>query len=226
MSHPHQQQQQQLPQALPLNIAAGFPDMHSLHQQQHAQVSSNAGSGMPDMQALQRQQQQMLQQQMLLQQQAVPAGDNAMAQLLHLQQQMNHLMLMQMAGNPQQPWGSTASAPQPGMMPLQNPVGASLSNHNSAHSNLQQLESRPVRRLKKGLSQSDMENFTCPITHSVMWDPVLADDGHTYERHAIEEWLTHRPKGQSTSPMTNLPMTDTLRPNNSLARLISSREAV
>ena len=59
-----------------------------------------------------------------------------------------------------------------------------------------------------------------------MWDPGLADDGYTYERRAIEQWLSQRPEGQSTSPMTNLPMTDTLRPNNSLARLISSKEVV
>jgi len=30
--------------------------------------------------------------------------------------------------------------------------------------------------------------FYCPITHEVMVDPVVAQDGHTYERQAIEEW--------------------------------------
>lgn len=35
-----------------------------------------------------------------------------------------------------------------------------------------------------------------------MVDPVIAADGFTYERAAIEAWLTRR----ATSPMTNLPM--------------------
>merc|ERR1712107_722260 len=42
----------------------------------------------------------------------------------------------------------------------------------------------------------------CPITHQLMNDPVMAADGHTYERGAIERWFTaHR-----TSPSTNLPL--------------------
>ena len=34
--------------------------------------------------------------------------------------------------------------------------------------------------------------FLCAITHELMVDPVLATDGHTYEREAIETWLTKR----------------------------------
>ena len=33
-----------------------------------------------------------------------------------------------------------------------------------------------------------MEILKCPITHEIMEDPVVAYDGHTYERSAIEEW--------------------------------------
>jgi hypothetical protein len=33
------------------------------------------------------------------------------------------------------------------------------------------------------------EEFMCPITHTIMTDPVLCSDGITYERSAIEEWL-------------------------------------
>jgi len=32
-----------------------------------------------------------------------------------------------------------------------------------------------------------------------MSDPVICSDGHTYERHAIEEWL----RSNSRSPKTN-----------------------
>ena len=45
--------------------------------------------------------------------------------------------------------------------------------------------------------------FCCPITMSVMTDPVLAADGFTYERSAIEKWLFGGKKGAPvTSPMT------------------------
>lgn len=44
--------------------------------------------------------------------------------------------------------------------------------------------------------------FICPITQDVMNDPVVAADGYTYERFAIEAWS----KDHATSPMTNLPL--------------------
>ncbi|KAK9828804.1 hypothetical protein WJX72_002158 [[Myrmecia] bisecta] len=44
-----------------------------------------------------------------------------------------------------------------------------------------------------------LDEMECPITHEVMTDPVIAADGYTYERSAIEEWFeTH-----DTLPMTN-----------------------
>lgn len=43
------------------------------------------------------------------------------------------------------------------------------------------------------------KNWQCPITSELFTDPVICDDGHTYERTAIEMWLqTH-----NTSPLTN-----------------------
>ena len=44
--------------------------------------------------------------------------------------------------------------------------------------------------------------FTCPITHQIMADPVICDDGYTYERVAITEYL----KTHNTSPITRLPV--------------------
>lgn len=32
------------------------------------------------------------------------------------------------------------------------------------------------------------DEFLCPITFELMIDPVIASDGHTYERSAIEKW--------------------------------------
>ena len=60
----------------------------------------------------------------------------------------------------------------------------------------------------------------CPITTEIMRDPVLAADGHTYERSAIESWFEkkRRANEQLTSPKTNVVISDTLMPNHSLKR--------
>lgn len=56
-------------------------------------------------------------------------------------------------------------------------------------------------------------HFVCPITLNIMEDPVIAGDGHTYERHAIQEWIRRR--GQS--PITKAPVsTSSLIPNYNL----------
>jgi hypothetical protein len=62
---------------------------------------------------------------------------------------------------------------------------------------------------------------TCPITHEVMHHPVVAADGHTYDRAFIRRWMDNellRPGGNSwRSPMTNKEHLDTtLRPNYAL----------
>lgn len=41
--------------------------------------------------------------------------------------------------------------------------------------------------------------LVCPITHELMQEPVVAEDGHTYEKAAIVEWFRNR----NSSPMTN-----------------------
>ena len=46
-------------------------------------------------------------------------------------------------------------------------------------------------------------DFICPITQEVMRDPVIALDGHSYERNAIERWFG---TGRLTSPLTNAQM--------------------
>ncbi|CAF1373125.1 unnamed protein product [Adineta steineri] len=54
------------------------------------------------------------------------------------------------------------------------------------------------------------ELLECPITGERFVDPVIADDGHTYERSAIVQWL----QNNSTSPMTREPISrNSLRPN-------------
>ena len=52
---------------------------------------------------------------------------------------------------------------------------------------------------RAGVAESSVpEDFKCPITTFIMTDPVCAEDGHTYERRAIERWL----EDHDTSPLT------------------------
>ena len=49
--------------------------------------------------------------------------------------------------------------------------------------------------------------FLCPITRLLFVEPVVAADGHTYEKSAIQEWFTSNEEARS--PMTGEPL-----PNN------------
>jgi hypothetical protein len=61
------------------------------------------------------------------------------------------------------------------------------------------------------------DEFRCPITMEVMTDPVIGDDGQTYERAAIERALAANP----VSPMTRQRMTvASLKPNYALRSAI------
>lgn len=48
--------------------------------------------------------------------------------------------------------------------------------------------------------------FLCPINQDIMEDPVVAQDGHSYERQAIEDWFERCGGVNVRSPMTNLPV--------------------
>mmetsp|Transcript_7892 Transcript_7892/g.29209 ORF Transcript_7892/g.29209 Transcript_7892/m.29209 type:complete len:249 (+) Transcript_7892:409-1155(+) len=67
------------------------------------------------------------------------------------------------------------------------------------------------------------EEYLCPITCEVMQDPVVAADGHTYERAAIGEWLQHH----DLSPLTGATLEhDHLIPNHNLrGQIAADREA-
>ncbi|KAJ6227803.1 regulator of chromosome condensation protein [Anaeramoeba flamelloides] len=63
------------------------------------------------------------------------------------------------------------------------------------------------------------ECFICPITFEIMIDPVIAIDGYTYEREAIESWF----EKNKISPMTGKELISIkLIPNNSLKNQIQN----
>jgi hypothetical protein len=61
------------------------------------------------------------------------------------------------------------------------------------------------------------DNFRCPITQEIMLDPVMAMDGHAYEREAILQAL----EKSMLSPMTGQPMdSKVVIPNHSMRSMI------
>ncbi|KAG8191908.1 hypothetical protein JTE90_019842 [Oedothorax gibbosus] len=67
-----------------------------------------------------------------------------------------------------------------------------------------------------------LTEFCCPITQDVMRNPVVAADGYSYEKQAIEEWFE---SGKETSPMTNEKLAHKLLiPNHVLQQLIQKNK--
>lgn len=67
--------------------------------------------------------------------------------------------------------------------------------------------------------EKNPEMFECPITRKIMHDPVITPDGNTYERKAIEQWVSR----YGTDPLSRKSLnTQSLRKNN-LVKDISNR---
>lgn len=65
-------------------------------------------------------------------------------------------------------------------------------------------------------------SFFCSITYDIMRDPVSTEDGHCYERVAIEEWFAG---GSTTSPKTGAALdSTTLTPNHALRNAVEEWE--
>lgn len=61
----------------------------------------------------------------------------------------------------------------------------------------------------------------CPISHVMMHDPVVADDGYTYEHGAIFYWVT----SHGTSPITGHPMRPNFISNRVLKNFIDASQS-
>ncbi|VAI69773.1 unnamed protein product [Triticum turgidum subsp. durum] len=71
--------------------------------------------------------------------------------------------------------------------------------------------------LRTASSSAAPGHFLCPILQEIMEDPCVAADGYTYDRKAIETWVSMKDK----SPMTNLRLpSKSLIPNHSLRSAI------
>jgi hypothetical protein len=61
-------------------------------------------------------------------------------------------------------------------------------------------------------------SFYCPISCQIMHDPVVLEDGHTYEQRHIAKWL----ESKNTSPVTGAPLpSKNMFPNHAMRNGIS-----
>lgn len=79
-----------------------------------------------------------------------------------------------------------------------------------------QLEEK-TKRLKEAsdtIASALISEFKCAISHELPVDPVTAEDGHVYERAAIEDWIAKAEAGERPlrSPKLNTPMGPRLLP--------------
>ena len=86
---------------------------------------------------------------------------------------------------------------------------------------LSTAEARRARRESVGLSTTPPDDFVCPLTLELMNDPVVASDGHSYERVAIADVLAGPNK---KSPLTREVLRPELVPNRALRRRIEQHE--
>ncbi|KAM6459204.1 WD repeat, SAM and U-box domain-containing protein 1 isoform 3-T5 [Liasis olivaceus] len=76
-----------------------------------------------------------------------------------------------------------------------------------------------LRNEMKSASLDIPDEFLCPITKELMKEPVIAADGYSYEKEAMENWII---KKRRSSPMTNLPLQRlVLTPNRTLKMAIN-----
>ena len=66
--------------------------------------------------------------------------------------------------------------------------------------------------------REDYPNYLkCPLTLDIFREPVIASDGHTYEKDAITEYL----KSNQRSPMTRQPINENLITNRKILDVIN-----
>ena len=80
----------------------------------------------------------------------------------------------------------------------------------------------PQQAPAQGGFQLTSEWIECPISREVMQDPVVAEDGFTYDRVNILQHFEYSRSQTPKSPMTNLPMGTSLTPNNALKALVEA----
>ena len=103
-------------------------------------------------------------------------------------------------------------------------IAASISKYRSIFSTLWDNKSVKIDGINytSSLSKKTYDNipsdYLCPISLDIMLDPVVLDDGFTYDRKEIKRWF----KQSRLSPMTNEKVSEKMIPNKTLKSAINS----
>lgn len=109
----------------------------------------------------------------------------------------------------------SSSAPPPSGPWLPPPTEVEVNEYDDVGANMDQTQKISAEDVGT-VPQVDLE---CPISLEIMDDPVIAMDGFTYEREAIERWF----KSSNSSPLTNEELESKLLvPNRRLKAIIAS----
>lgn len=90
-------------------------------------------------------------------------------------------------------------------------------NSNNPNNSNKETPSPTSFLIKTHVSPDIPEDFLCPISLDIMKDPVIAADGHTYERENITKWLSQNKKH---SPLDGSKLSDNNLQENILVRKI------
>jgi len=109
----------------------------------------------------------------------------------------------------------------PPLSPAPSPPSRSIVKRGKRPAAAAVSATQEIRQLHSYVDTAATE-LMCPIRHELPIDPVVAADGHIYEKAAIEGWLSRK----RTSPMTNLAMCARLTPvicvKNAISELVCS----
>ena len=114
------------------------------------------------------------------------------------------------------PLGNVNSSSNPSA-PVQSmavDAGASGGAASSSSSLGGDANASPAAGAPAGASASIPDAFFCPINHTLMLDPVVTCDGHTYERGAILDWFRRK----TTSPLTGAELAHRNLVSNGMAK--------
>ena len=82
------------------------------------------------------------------------------------------------------------------------PINYGLKKARDGHNEATAEAMRRERCLLSLIDPTGTERLKCPIGNNIMKDPVKADDGHTYDRKNIQEWIDSRRSGETVvSPL-------------------------
>ncbi|XP_058093948.1 U-box domain-containing protein 45-like isoform X2 [Magnolia sinica] len=145
--------------------------------------------------------------------------ESIVAYLLHLMRKYSKLFRSEFSDDNDSQGSTPCSPTVQGSFEEGNGPGGNSQTFDRQLSRLSSFNFKPTGR-KSGSMPTPPEEFRCPISLQLMYDPVIISSGQTYERVCIEKWFSD---GHSTCPKTQQQLSHLcLTPNYCVKGLIAS----